>query len=98
MLLTTFSNLNSFSGIQISSAPAAIPAFKAISPALRPITSTTKVRLCDDEVSRILSKASTTVETAVSNPIVKSVPTISLSIVPGSPTAGKPCSVRRIAP
>jgi hypothetical protein len=34
-------------------------------------------------VSRILSMASTAVLVAVSNPIVKSVPAMSLSIVPG---------------
>lgn len=43
-------------------------------------------------MSRILSTASTTVFTAVSNPIVKSVPASSLSIVPGHPITGKVCS------
>ncbi len=80
----------SCSGMMISSAPPATPDHKAISPAPRPITSITNVRTCDVAVSRIRSIDSKTVLIAVSKPIVKSVPGMSLSIVPGIPIAGKP--------
>ena len=76
------------SGINIFSAPVAIPLCSAIYPASRPITSTTNKRSCASAVSLILSIASTAVLTAVSNPIVKSLPAISLSIVPGIPIQG----------
>ncbi|CAM5189434.1 ATP-dependent 6-phosphofructokinase [Lysinibacillus sphaericus] len=72
------------------SAPAASPAHNAISPASRPITSTIKEFSWEVAVSRILSIDSTTVLSAVSKPIVYSVPGTSLSIVPGTPTTGKP--------
>lgn len=41
---------------------------------------------------------SNTVFNAVSKPMVKSVPGISLSIVPGTPIHGNPCSVNALAP
>jgi hypothetical protein len=66
----------------MSSAPVAIPLFNAIKPASLPITSTKNTLLCEVAVSLILSIASIAVLRAVSYPIVKSVPNISLSIVP----------------
>ena len=72
LVVGQFVNRSSFqngifsSGISISSAPAPIPAFKAICPASRPITSTMKSRLWELAVSLILSIASITVFKAVS--------------------------------
>ena len=54
------------SGINISSAPAPTPAFKAMKPASLPITSTKNNLLCEEAVSLILSIASTAVFNAVS--------------------------------
>ncbi len=54
-------------------------------PLTRPITSITKTRLNETIVSLILSTATTAVSTAVSKPIVSSVPKTSLSIVAGIP-------------
>jgi hypothetical protein len=70
----------------VASAPAAIELLNAICPECRPITSIKNNRLCEEAVSRILSIADAAVFTAVSYPIVKSVPLRSLSIVPGIPT------------
>ena len=71
------------------------PAWVAIQPAWRPITSTTITRLCDSAVVCRRSIASVTICTAVWKPNVKSVPPRSLSIVLGTPTTGTPCSVKR---
>ena len=96
--LATSAKSKSCSGIKICSAPLATPVQSAISPARRPITSTINVRTCDVAVSRRRSSASNTVLMAVSKPIVYSVPGISLSIVPGTPTVGKPSFVKATAP
>jgi len=55
-----------FSGTKTISAPQARPAFNAICPALRPITSTIATRSWEFDVSRIRPTASTTVLRAVS--------------------------------
>ena len=83
------------SGTRIASAPAAIPAWVAIHPCVRPITSTTITRSCDSAVVVMRSIASVAICTAVSNPIVASVPAMSLSIDFGTPTTGTPSSTRR---
>ncbi len=80
------------SGVITATAPVAIPAFSAMKPLSRPITSTKKSRLWLSAVSRILSTASMTVLIAVSNPMVQSEPHKSLSMVPGNPTTGNPVS------
>ena len=79
-------------------APAAMEVFSAMSPASRPITSTTLQRAWLSPVSRSLSTSSTTVFIAVSKPMVISVEAMSLSIVPGMPMQGMPASVRSTAP
>ena len=56
------------------------------------MTSTKNNLLWESAVSLILSTASIAVLTDVSNPMVKSVPNRSLSIVPGNPMIGIPCS------
>ena len=66
---------------------------RAMKPDFRPITSTRKVRSWELAVSRIRSIASIPVLTAVSKPIVSSVPGMSLSIVPGTPIVGNPFSL-----
>ena len=80
------------SGINISSAPAPIPALRAIWPDPLPITSIKKSLLWELAVSLILSIAFTAVFSAVSYPNVHLVPTKSLSIVPGIPIVFIPCS------
>ena len=70
-------------------APPAMPAYVAIQPAWRPITSTTITRSCDSAVVWRRSMASVAICTAVWNPNVTSVPTMSLSIVFGTPTMGR---------
>ena len=62
------------------------------------MTSTTLQRACDSQVSRRRSTISMVVLTAVSKPMEKSVEVMSLSIVPGRPTQGTPCSVISVAP
>ncbi len=74
------------SGTRIISAPTVNPTVNARKPLLRPITSTTKTLSWEIAVSRILSISLTAVFTAVSKPIVSSVPKTSLSIVAGTPT------------
>ena len=69
-----------------------MPAYVAIHPRVRPITSTTITRSCDSAVVVIRSIASVAICTAVSNPNVTSVPGMSLSIVFGTPTIGMPSS------
>ncbi len=87
------------SGIRISAAPPAIPAWTAIQPTCRPITSHTMTRWWDSAVVCRRSMASVAIWTAVSNPKVTSVPDRSLSMVLGTPTTGSPrwCS-RSAAP
>ena len=80
------------SGTRIASAPAATPAYVAIQPQVRPITSTTITRSCDSAVVVIRSIASVAICIAVSKPNVTSVPGMSLSIVFGTPTSGTPSS------
>src|SRR4030081_2719095 len=53
--------LNGRSGTRIASAPPAIPAWVAIQPACRPMTSTTITRLCDSAVVCRRSIASVTI-------------------------------------
>ena len=74
-----------------------MPAYVAIQPHVRPITSTTITRSCDSAVVVIRSIASAAVCAAVSKPNVASVPGMSLSIVFGTPTIGMPSSDRRSA-
>ena len=69
----------------MTSAPPEMPLAAAIQPVLRPITSSTMTRLCDSAVVCSLSMASVQMCTAVSKPIVTSVPARSLSIVFGTP-------------
>ena len=51
-------------------APPAMPEWTAIQPARRPITSTTRVRMCDSAVVCSRSTASVAIPTAVSKPKV----------------------------
>ena len=88
----SLSNPISCSGIKTSSAPAPIPAFKAMWPDPFPITSIKKSLLWELAVSLILSIAFTAVFNAVSYPKVHLVPTKSLSMVPGIPITLIPCS------
>jgi len=67
-----------------------MPPDGAIHPQSRPITSTTITRWCEAAVVWILSMASDTVCSAVSNPNVISVADKSLSIVLGTPTIFTP--------
>ena len=86
----TSSMSNGCSGIRITSAPPAIPEWSAIHPALRPITSTTRIRLWLSAVVCRRSIASVATCSAVSNPNVTSVAPRSLSIVFGTPITGRP--------
>ena len=61
---------NGRSGTRMTSAPPAIPAYAAIQPAWRPMTSTTMTRLCDSAVVCSRSIASVQMKTAVSKPKV----------------------------
>ena len=83
------------SGKITAKAPVARPVCRAMNPASRPMTSTKNRRLWELAVSRILSMHSMTVLQAVSYPMVRSVPKRSLSMVPGMPTTGMPCSSHR---
>ena len=69
-------------------APEARPAFSAIQPACRPITSTSITRWCDSAVLCSRSMASVATISAVSCPNVTSVQSMSLSMVLGTPTTG----------
>ena len=62
------------------------------------MTSITKVRSWEVAVSRIRLMASTTVLTAVSKPMRRSVPGTSLSMVAGMPQTGSPCAVQGQGP
>ena len=83
--------------MRMTSAVPATPAKRAIHPAWRPMTSTTKVRLWDWAVVWSLSMASVAVSTAVRNPKVMTVEPRSLSMVLGIPMTGRPLSRRRRA-
>src|SRR5687767_3126369 len=74
-----------------------MPAYVAIQPRVRPITSTSITRSCDSAVVVIRSIASVAICTAVSKPNVTSVAAMSLSIVFGTPTSGTPSSASRSA-
>ena len=74
-------------------APPAMPECRAIQPACRPITSTTRTRWWDSAVVCSRSMASVAMFTAVSKPKVKSVASRSLSMVLGTPTTRTPSSV-----
>ena len=69
-----------------------MPAWSAIQPACRPITSSTITRSWLAAVVWSRSSASVAVATAESKPKVKAVQLRSLSIVLGTPTTGMPCS------
>ena len=69
-------------------APPAMPAYVAIQPAWRPMTSTTITRSWLSAVVWSRSMASVAICTAVWKPNVTSVPSMSLSIVLGTPTTG----------
>ena len=71
------------------SAPQHTPTWTAMDGLFLPMTSTIKVLSWLLAVSRILSTALIADWTAVSKPIVYSVPEISLSIVDGTPITGK---------
>ncbi len=85
------------SGINIISAPPAIPAWSVSHPTLCPITSTINTLPCDAAVVWIQSIALVAIFTALWKPNVISVPHISLSIVFGSVTTLHPSSLRRLA-
>src|SRR6266849_3611816 len=85
------------SGMRITSAPPAMPAWVAIQPACRPITSQTITRLCASAVECRRSMASVAMPTAVSKPNVRSVPERSLSIVLGTPTTFTPMEENLVA-
>ena len=87
---------NGISGISTIVAPPAIPAYVAIQPLWRPITSTTMTRSWLSAVVCRRSMASVAICTAVWKPNVTSVPTMSLSIVFGTPTIGMPCSSKSL--
>ena len=89
----TSSMSNGRSGISTTVAPPAMPAWVAIHPLWRPMTSTTITRSWLSAVVCSRSIASVAIWTAVLNPNVTSVPSMSLSIVLGTPTIGRPCSV-----
>ncbi len=88
---------NGTSGTSTMSAPPAIPAYTAIQPAWRPITSTTITRSWLSAVVCSRSIASVAICTAVWNPKVKSVAARSLSMVFGTPTTATPDSSPRRA-
>ncbi len=83
--------------MRMTSAPPATPEFKAMKPALRPMSSTTITRPWAWAVGWSLSMASVAVETAVSKPNVTEVCSMSLSMVLGTPTTGMPFPERRRA-
>ena len=86
MTSTIASRLNGISGIRMASAPPANPAKSAIQPAVLPISSTSITLWWLSAVVWSRSIASVATATAVSNPIVTSVPRTSLSIVFGTCT------------
>ena len=74
-----------------------MPAYVAIQPCVRPISSTSMIRLCASAVVVSRSSASVAICTAVWNPNVTSVAAMSLSIVFGTATTLRPSSPRRCA-
>jgi hypothetical protein len=88
----TSSNVQGISGIRITSPPPAMPAYSAIQPAWRPITSSTMTRSWLAAVVCSRSSASVAHSTALKKPNVNAVLDRSLSIVLGTPTTGMPCS------
>ena len=90
--------LNGISGTTAYSAPEATAVSSARKPALRPITSTMNRRSWLEAVSLRRMIASRAVFTAVSKPMVSSVPATSLSMVPGMPMTGIPISCSAFAP
>ncbi len=94
---TTLSMSNGRSGARTTSAPPAMPAFTAIQPACRPMTSTTMTRLCDSAVVWSRSIASVAMLTAVWNPMDRSVPSTSLSMVFGMAIIATPASATLLA-
>ena len=76
------------SGMSTSSAPPAKAHSSAMAPDRRPITSITNKRSWEAAVSRMRSMASNAVLAAVSNPMEKSVPVMSLSMLAGTPMVG----------
>src|SRR5215469_8677543 len=94
--LTTSSISTGNSGMMTRSAPPASPPANATHPVSRPMTSTTMTRWCADAVVCRRSRPSTTIPTAVSKPMQKSVADRSLSMVLGTPTTRNPpsCSAR----
>src|SRR5579871_1160003 len=99
--LTRFVQISSMSkgtsGTSTAAAPPAMPAYVAIHPAWRPITSHTITRSWDSAVVCSRSMASTQICTAVLNPNVTSVADRSLSIVFGAPTTLTPSSQSLLA-
>src|SRR5579875_912804 len=88
----TSSMSNGSSGMRITSAPPASPECRAIQPAWRPITSTTRIRWWLSAVVCSRSIASVAICSAVSKPKVWSVAPRSLSIVLGTPITGTPAA------
>jgi hypothetical protein len=82
------------SGIRMQWAPPAMPAWSAIQPASRPITSTTMTRPCDVAVVNSRSMHSVAKSTAVSKPKVAVVLSRSLSMVFGTPITRSPARCR----
>ena len=74
------------SGMKTQSAPVAVAPLSASQPQLRPMTSTTKSRWCEAAVDDSVSTACTIRCSALSQPIVMSVPAMSLSMLPTNPT------------
>ena len=93
----TSSTSKGSSGTRVTWAPAARPACSAIQPACRPMTSTSSTRWCDSAVVCSRSIISVAMLTAVSKPKVRSVSSMSLSIVFGMPTTGTPACDSRWA-
>ena len=91
MAAATDSYVNGISGMRMMWAPLATPAYSAIQPASRPITSTTNTRLCEAAVVNRRSIDSVAISTAVLKPNVTSVRSRSLSMVLGTPMTRRPC-------
>ena len=89
--------LYGISGMTITSAPDAMPAYRVSHPALCPMVSTIKTRLCENAVEWMESMTLVAMLTADSKPKVRSVPQRSLSMVLGRVTTLTPCSDSRFA-
>ena len=92
------SMLQGASGTITYSAPQANAVCTAISPQLRPMTVIRLARSWESLVSRTRLMHSQAVFKAVSKPMVKSVYSKSLSMVPGMPMVGKPWSASALSP